>query len=286
MNIGFIGIGIMGSRMAGNLLKAGHSVAVFNRSIEKVSPLLEAGASHWIHLNNPSPKFDVVITMLSDSKAVESVALGDDGFLEHFKGLWIDCSTTTPEFARHIFDFADQHGVRFMDAPVGGSLGQAERAELIFLCGGDAADFAFSAPLFEAMGAKSVHVGDLGMGTSLKLVLNHLLASSMAAFAEALHFGMALGLEKSTLLNILIGGPVVPPYMQMKKEKLAVQSYDAEFPLRLMHKDMQMVSLAAYSVGVPMPVACTVKELFLMAQQAGHGDADFSALAGFLENGR
>ncbi|MEL6824547.1 MAG: NAD(P)-dependent oxidoreductase, partial [Calditrichota bacterium] len=212
------------------------------------------------------------------------VALGEDGFLKAGHRLWIDCSTTNPAFVRRLAEEAEKNNVRFMDAPVAGSLGQAERAELVFLAGGDEADLAAATPLLEAMGNRTAHIGDVGMGMSLKLVLNHLLACSMVAFGEAMHLGMALGIEKEHLLNTLIGGPVVPPYMQMKKNKLQSSVYEAEFPLRLIHKDMQMVASAAAEVSVPLPVANCVKEVFLSAKNAGYEDADFSAVAAFLEN--
>jgi len=283
MKIGFIGLGIMGSRMAANLVNSGYDVAVYNRSREKADSLVELGASLWEHPSDDK-KFDIVITMLADPSALENVAFGENGFLKSGHGLWIDCSTTNPTFVRGLAEEAEKNNVRFMDAPVAGSLAQAERAELVFLAGGDEADVAAAKPLFEAMGSRTAHIGDVGMGMSLKLVLNHLLACSMAAFGEALHLGMALGIEKESLLNTLIGGPVVPPYMQMKKDKLQSGEYAAEFPLRLIHKDMQMVSSAADEVSVPMPVANCVKDIFLSARNAGYEDADFSAIAAFLES--
>lgn len=283
MKIGFIGLGIMGSRMATNLVNSGFDVAVYNRSRDKTAALLELGAALWENPAN-STSFDIIITMLADPAAVEAVAYGEKGFLKAGHGLWIDCSTTNPSFVRKLAEDAEAQNMRFMDAPVAGSLGQAERAGLVFLAGGDEADVATAKPLLEAMGSKTAHVGDVGMGTSLKLVLNHLLASSMAAFGEALHLGMALGIEKDVLLNTLIGGPVVPPYMQMKKEKLQKGVFDAEFPLRLIYKDMQMVSVAAEEVSVLMPLAKCVQEMFMSANNAGFDNNDFSAIAAFLEN--
>ncbi len=129
----------------------------------------------------------------------------------------------------------------------------AEKGELTFLVGGAQKDLDACRPLLSVMGKTIKHVGNTGMGSSLKLVNNMLLGNAMAAFSEALAFGEALGLSRGTLLEALIGSAVVAPFLAAKKEKLATGRYDTEFPLRLMHKDLQLVSAAAYELGVPLP---------------------------------
>ena len=132
------------------------------------------------------------------------------------------------------------------------------------------------------MGKETVYAGGHGMGTSLKVVINHMLASSMAVFAEGAVLGEALGLSQKQLFDVLIGGPVTPPYLTGKREKLTSGNYALEFPLQWAHKDMDMVATAAYEASVPMPVANLVKEQYQRAIQAGWGEEDFSALYGYL----
>lgn len=281
MNIGFIGLGIMGSRMAGNLLQAGHTLIVHNRSQEKGKQLVAKGAIWAATPAAAAAQSDMIITMLPHPDAVTAVLTGEDGLLSGLQpgNLWIDSTTTHPSFARHLAKTAHASGIRFLEAPVAGSKNQAAGAQLVFFVGGEAADVAEATPLFEQMGQRVVHVGPHGMGISLKVVINHLLGTSMAAFAEALTLGQSLGLPREQLLNILVGGVVVPPYMGSKKEMLLADQYEPEFPLRWMQKDMHMVATAAYEQGIPMPLANLTKELFQTAIQIGRGDDDFSAIA-------
>lgn len=285
MNIGFIGLGIMGSRMAGHLQSAGHILTVHNRTKSKAQSLIGAGATWADKPRTAVASAGVVITMLAHPDAVEQAALGDDGFLPAMNqgALWIDCSTVNPSFSRRMADAARAHSVRFMDAPVAGSKNQATAAELIFIVGGEVDDLAVAEPLFTVMGSRYVHVGDIGMGTSMKVVVNMLLATSMAAFAEGLVLGEKLGLSREMMLNVLIGGPVVAPFVGGKRDKIESDDYDPEFPLRWMQKDLHMVTQAAYEVETPLPTANIAKEIYQLAIKQGLGDEDFSAIYRFFK---
>jgi 3-hydroxyisobutyrate dehydrogenase-like beta-hydroxyacid dehydrogenase len=282
VKIAFIGLGIMGSRMAGNLLRAGHDLAVWNRSADKTQGLAKAGARVASTPAETVSQREVVFTMLANPDAVAAAALGRGGFLPAMSrgALWVDCSTVTPVFSRRMAEEAAARGVRFLDAPVAGSLRVAEKGELTFLVGGDQKDLEACRPLLAVMGKTIRHVGGAGMGSSLKLVNNLLLGNAMAAFSEALALGEALGIRRSELLDTLIGSPVAAPFLEGKKEKLASGRYDVEFPLRLMHKDLQLVSSTAYELGVPLPATHAVKELFSQAAAGGLADVDFSGIGG------
>ena len=228
--IGFIGLGIMGSRMAQNLLNEGVSVTVWNRSAEIAHTLKGA-----IVAESPAAlaqTSDIVFTMLPHPEAVRAVAFGENGILSHMRpgSLWVDCSTTYPTFAREQAATAANHNINFIEAPVAGSKNQANDGVLVFFAGGTESDVETAQPFFDIMGTRTIHVGESGMGISLKIVINHLLGTSIAAFAEALALGKSLGLSQETLLNSLIGGPVVPPYMAGKKAKIAEGEFSAEFP--------------------------------------------------------
>jgi 3-hydroxyisobutyrate dehydrogenase/glyoxylate/succinic semialdehyde reductase len=280
MNIGFIGLGIMGSRMASNLQQGGQRLVLFNRTPDKASALVAGGALLAASPAEVGRQADTVVTMLAHPEAVEAAALGPDGFLAALRpgALWIDCSTGNPDFARRMAAAAAMRSIRFLDAPVAGSKGQAEDAQLVFLVGGAAEDVARAQPLLERMGRQVRHIGGHGMGTALKLVLNLLLASAMASFAEGLALGESLGLGQAALLDALIGGPVVAPFVAAKREKLASGRYDAEFPLRWMHKDLAMVAAAAAASGAATPIAAAASDLYRRAIERGLGDLDFSAI--------
>lgn len=284
MQIGFLGLGIMGSRMAANLLKAGHSLAVWNRSSGKDSALVSAGAKRAASPSEAAAGADVLVSMLSTPEVVEECALGQNGFLAALPqgALWIDSSTVNPSFTLRMSAAAAAHGVRMLDAPVTGSKEAAEKGQLVFLVGGAAADLEEARPLFEKMGKAVIHMGEAGKGTSLKVVNNMLVAQAMLAFSETLVLGEALGLERQRLLDFFLGGPIAAPLLSSKRAKLENHEYEAEFPLYLMQKDLHMASISAYEHGVALPSANVAKEIYRLAARSGLAEADFSAIVEFL----
>ncbi len=284
MKIGFIGLGIMGHGMATNLLKNGVDLFIYNRSKVKAIDLIEAGA-HWVDSPAHFGEVDILFTMLAHPEAVTAVSQGSNGFLSHLKkdALWVDCSTLNPTFVKEMAKQAQAHHIRYLEAPVAGTKPQAESGSLVFFTGGNQADVELCDPFFQTMGQKVIPVGEVGQASSLKLVVNLMLATSMAAFAEGIAFGESLGISQERLFNVLIGGPVTPPYLASKRSKLETQEYSPQFPLKWMHKDLQMVSLAAYESQIPMPIAQTTKELYGQAIKAGFGDNDLSAIYAYLK---
>jgi 3-hydroxyisobutyrate dehydrogenase-like beta-hydroxyacid dehydrogenase len=284
VKIGFIGLGIMGSRMAANLQKGGHQLVVFNRSAEKAAPLIKEGA-RWAETPAAvAEQVEVLFTMVAHPDAVKEIALSGDGFLDHLrpKTLWVDCSTVNPSFSRQMAEEARSRGIRFLDAPVTGTKGPAAKGELVFWVGGPEADVQACRPLFDLMGRRVVHGGGYGMGTSLKMVVNVLLAEAMLAFSEGMALGQSLGISQATLLEVLLGGPVVAPAVANKREKIERAEYEADFPLRWMHKDLHLAAVTAYEQGVALPMAAIAKEIYQQAIGSGLGDQDFSAICEFL----
>ncbi len=285
MKVGFIGLGIMGSRMAGNLLKKGHELVLFNRTREKAGPLIEQGASFLDTAAKVAESVPVIITMLPDPAAVSEVALGNNGFLDHLlkDSLWIDSSTVNPSFSRSMAAECKKRSVRFLDAPVAGSKIPAEQAQLIFFVGGDKGDLESSMPLLKAMGKAVFHIGGSGMGTSMKMVNNLLLAGAMAAFSEAMVFGEALEIPREALFDTLLKSPVTAPFLALKRPLIESGDFETQFPLKWMHKDLQLASVTAYECGVAMPDMHAVKESFALAVRSGLGEKDFSALYQYLK---
>jgi 3-hydroxyisobutyrate dehydrogenase-like beta-hydroxyacid dehydrogenase len=284
VTIGFIGLGIMGSRMAANLQAHGNQLVVFNRSRDKADALIRNGAIWGKTPTRTASDVDVLFTMLSEPEAVAATALGPLGFLNAMApgSIWVNSSTVNPSFARRMAEEARAKGVRYLDAPVTGSKEAAARGELLFMVGGDAPDLDFCRPLLASMGTRIIHVGGHGLGSSLKMVNNLLGAVAMAVFAEGAALGQALGVPRQTIFDTFLGGPMVAPMVAAKRAKFERDDYDTEFSLRWMQKDLHLASVSGYEAGVPMAVVNVTKELYRLAMREGYADLDISAMYAFL----
>jgi glyoxylate/succinic semialdehyde reductase len=286
MNIGFMGLGIMGSRMAANLLKAGHSVAVWNRTPGKDETLVQAGARRADTPANAAEGADVIVTMLSTPEVVEETALGAHGFLAALQsgGMWIDSSTVNPSFSRRMAGECAERRLRLLDAPVTGSKAAAETGQLVFLVGGSSADLEEARPLLDVMGRAIVHVGENGMGSALKVVNNMLAAQAALAFAETLVLGEAQGIPRQLLLDFFLSGLIAAPLLKGKREKYESGEFsNADFPLQWMQKDLHLAAITAYEVGVGIPSGNLAKEIYRLAIRAGLGEDDFTGVYALLQ---
>src|SRR6267143_1039998 len=273
MKIGFIGLGIMGSRMAANLQKHGHSLVVFNRTRAKAEPLLGPCGTFSDSPAKVADQVDLLFTMLAHPDAVEQAALRANGFLNYLRpnALWVDCSSVNPSFSKKMAVAAAARQIRFVDAPVTGSAAVAAEGKLVFWVGAEDADLETIRSLLLCMGNKIVHVGGPGMGASMKMVINLLLGNAMAAFAEAMALGEGLGISREVLFDSLLGMPAVAPFLAAKREKIETGNYDPEFPLRWMQKDLHLASVSAYETDVAIPVTNVTKEVYRLAMRGGRG---------------
>ncbi len=284
MKLGFIGLGIMGNRMAMNLVKNNYDLTVYNRTKSKADALIKAGAK-WADTPADAAKdVDILFTMLGDPTAVQDTALGENGLLSSLKknSLWVDCSTVNPSFSKEMNSKAKEKGIRFMDAPVSGTRMPAEKGELAFYVGGEEKDLKEVEPLLKIMGKAIHHMGEAGMGTSIKMVVNLMLGVNMAAFSEAIKLGQKLGLRKEKLFDIMIGGISVPPFMSYKRNKLETDKYDPDFPLRWMLKDLQLDQKTADECNIDLPITKSASNVYTEALKKGFGDLDFSAVYKFV----
>ena len=284
MKVGFIGLGIMGSRMAANLQRQGYALVVYNRTRAKAVPLLGPCGTFTDSPAKLAEQVDVVFTMLPDTDAIEHVALGDEGFLNHLprSAVWVDCSSVNPSYSKKMAAQAASRGVGFVDAPVTGSAIPAAEGKLVFWVGAEPADLEAVRSLLLCMGNRIVHVGGHGMGTGMKMVVNVLLGNAMAAFAEAMALGQGLGVSRDVLFNSLLGMPAVAPFLTSKRKKIETGNYEAEFPLRWQQKDLHFASVSGFETGVAMPVTNAAKELYRLAMMEGHALEDFSAIYAYL----
>lgn len=276
----------MGSRMALNLAHAGYKVYAYNRTPEKTKSLAEAGIEIKDSPGMVANLSNVVISMLSTPEAVQEMALGEEGILAGLgKGnVWIDCSTVNPSFSVQMAEITEQLGYNFLDAPVAGSLQPAEKGELVFLVGGKASIVKYCAPLFKVMGKKTIHAGEHGRGSALKLVNNLVMGLSMYAITEGLLLGESLGLKQDEILNLLEGSPIAAPMIGLKREKIEKGDYTPEFPLQWLQKDLQLAAITAYEQNIALPGVNLVKEMFAQAKKAGKGNLDFMAIYPFLKD--
>ncbi|WP_319577028.1 NAD(P)-dependent oxidoreductase [uncultured Desulfobacter sp.] len=287
MELAFIGLGIMGSRMAANLLKKNKTLTVFNRSVPPIQELVTQGAVAADSYRNAVEDADVVFTMLASPEVVETVAFSEEGFVSAMKknAIWVDCSTVNPSFSRKSFLMAKECGIRFMDAPVSGSKPNAENADLAFFVGAEKGDLDVVKFLLEHMGKKVTHVGEPGKGTALKMLVNSLLAQSMLMLSENILLGETLGFSRDFLLDVLPNMSVCAPFTQAKAEMIRKDDFEVQFPLEWMHKDLHLAALTAYEAGQPLPLANSAKEIYAAAKQDGLGRKDFSAIYQFMKRG-
>lgn len=286
-NIGFIGLGTMGSRMAANLRADGYEMVVFNRTPDKADALVRDGAIRGTSPSAAAAEADVLFTMLADPEAVTSAALGANGFLDALRpgSMWVNCSSVNPSFARRMAEEAGARRVRYVDAPVTGSKDVAARGELVFLVGADPADLEVCRPLLLSMGARIAHIGSVGLGSAMKMVNNVLLAIAMDAFAEGAALGHALGIPRTVIFETLLGGPIMSPFLALKRARIDANDYDdADFSLRLIQKDLHLASVTGYEAGVAMPLANVTKEIYRLAMREGLADQDFSVIYAFLND--
>ncbi|HMB95948.1 MAG TPA: NAD(P)-dependent oxidoreductase, partial [Tepidisphaeraceae bacterium] len=221
--------------------------------------------------------------------AVEEAALGKDGFLSHLAPgrMWVDSSTVNPSFSKKMADIARSRDLRFLGAPVTGSKGPAEEGKLIFWVGGAASDLETCRPLLECMGSKIIHCGGQGTGVSVKMVMNQLLGTFMAAFSEGLILGESLGVSREVLFEALFNGPAAAPLIAVKRPRIEAANFgQADFALRWLQKDLHLAAVSAYETGVAMPLTNAAKEIFRLAIREGHGDEDISAIYGYLAHNR
>lgn len=280
MNIGFIGTGIMGSRMAMNLLTAGYDLTIHNRTRSKCRALLDKGARWAKSPAELASGVEFVFTMLSTPEAVRAVATGEGGFLPAMSegAIWVNCSTVDPDFARNMAELAASHNIGYLDAPVTGTKGPAASGDLVFLVGGKGDAVEKCRPFFDAMGSKTVHLGEAGMGASMKMLFNLMLGCAMVAYSEALVLGEAFGFSKDEVAGALLDAPVTAAFLKAKHPLIAAGDFDEHFPLCWMRKDLHLAADAAYRKGVALPALNSVKELYGLAEHQGLGRKDFAAV--------
>ncbi|MFP5339027.1 MAG: 3-hydroxyisobutyrate dehydrogenase [Gammaproteobacteria bacterium] len=288
MHIGFLGLGNMGAPMARNLLKAGHSLTVFDPFTQAVAALVEAGASAAASPTAVAKAgVEAIVTMLPTAAHVKQVYLGKDGLLAHVgQGvLLIDSSTIDPLSAREVATLAIAQGNPMLDAPVSGGTGGAAAGTLTFMVGGSVSVFDQALPILSAMGKNVVHCGSAGNGQVAKIANNMLLGISMVGVAEAMALGVALGMDAKVLAGIINtssgrcwSSEVYNPFPGVLDNVPAARGYSGGFGSDLMLKDLGLATDAARHARQPVPLGATAQQLYQTFSLQGHGGLDFSAI--------
>lgn len=284
--IGFIGLGIMGQGMARNILKAGFSLAVWNRTASKMDPLEAEGATAASNPADLAAQSDIIVICVSDTPDVEAVIMGEQGVLGGVKpgSLVVDCSTISPIVTRELADVLAERQAAMLDAPVSGGSEGASQGTLSIMVGGAAKDFERAKPVLETMGKKITHVGRNGAGQTVKLVNQILVVGHALALSEAMLFAQAGGVDLEKALEAVSAGAAGSWMLSNRGPQIIRRDWRPGFTVDLQQKDVRLVLGAADELGVPLPGTALIHQLYRTLQARGLGSDGNHALVKALEN--
>ncbi|MFC2013009.1 NAD(P)-dependent oxidoreductase [Chloroflexota bacterium] len=283
--VGFIGLGIMGMPMARNLLKAGFDVVTYNRTAAKAEALAAEGARKADSPAALAEECPVVITIVSDTPDVEAVVLGKNGVIEGIApgSVVIDMSTISPQATRGMAGRLKEKGVDMLDAPVSGGEQGAINGALSVMVGGDAGVFKRCLPVLEAMGKSIVNVGGNGMGQTVKLMNQILVAGALNAVVEALVFGQKAGVDLAKAISVIKGGAAGSWQLENLGPRIIERDFRPGFMVDLIQKDLKLVMEAVAAMQIPLPVTSIINQMYYSLQQSGDGKNGTQALVKALE---
>ena len=282
--IGFVGLGAMGAPMAWNVRDADYELGVYNRTGERMEPFADAGVDTFDSPSDLAADADAVVTMVTGPDALRAVLFGDDGVVSGLSqgATVVNTSTVSRDATEDAGERVRDAGGRFVDAPVLGTVGPAEKGELLVLAGADDDAFEDVRPLLEVFGDVR-HVGDVGDGTGMKLTTNLLLGVMMEGFSEALAFADGQDLPLDEVLDVLQGGVLGAPLFDYKAPLVRERDFDPQFPVDLLFKDLNLVLDAAGDEEVPLPATAATREAANTTRALGHGAEDMMALLKHFE---
>nr|XP_039255840.1 glyoxylate/succinic semialdehyde reductase 1-like isoform X1 [Styela clava] len=278
--IGFIGLGIMGSSMARNLVETGHDVTVWNRTQDKCTSVIKAGAKQGSSPADVVQQCDIIFSCVADPNAVRDIVIGNYGVLQGMssgKG-FVDMSTIDVDTVKEIAEAICMRGGRYLEAPVNGSKKEAEHGQLVILAAGDRSLYMDCYSSFEAMGKKTFFLGELGNGAKNKIIMSMMMGSFMASISESLSLAEKAGLDQYTLLEILNMGALSCPLVKSKGAAVLEGHFPANFPLRHMQKDLRLGLQIGEELEQPLHIAGASNELYKRSKAMGYGDRDMACV--------
>jgi 3-hydroxyisobutyrate dehydrogenase-like beta-hydroxyacid dehydrogenase len=285
--IGFIGLGAMGSRIAGRLLDAGHEVHATNRTRSKAEPLIDRGLQWRTTPRSVAAAADVVFSMVTDDRALDAISAGPDGLLAGLgEGkVYVDMSTVSPHASRQLAEQVRERGAEMLDAPVSGSIPQAQSGTLTIMVGGNPDAFATVEPLLRELGQTVTHVGPNGDGLLLKLAINISLAVQTLAFSEGLLMAERAGVDPAVAAEVMSTSSIGSPMLKARVPLLLHLPDHAWFDIELMQKDIRLARETADDLQIPVPSATVADDMLSQARDLGYAHRDLAALHDVLATG-
>jgi 3-hydroxyisobutyrate dehydrogenase len=283
--IGFAGVGLMGSRMARNLLEKGFPLTVWNRTVARCEPLWSAGAGVAHTPRELAEASDVVVACLSDPAAVEGVVFGADGVLGAARPgfRYVETSTISPGMARRVAEAFREKGADVLEAPMTGSRDGAEKGTLLFMTGGRPELLEELTPVLMAMGRHAIHCGDTGQASLTKLIGNTMISFMLEGLSECLVMGKKGGVAPEKVLEVFMASGFASPYFAFKGGAMARRDFDAHFSVDLLVKDQTLMLGEASAHGVSMPGLAAIREVCQAARAQGYGTEDIAAVVKAVE---
>jgi 3-hydroxyisobutyrate dehydrogenase-like beta-hydroxyacid dehydrogenase len=278
--LGYVGLGVMGSSVTRRLLAAGHTVHVWNRTREKAEPLLEAGAQWADSPREVAERAEIVFTMVTNTAAVRAVFEGEDGILAGLTPgkIYIDMSTASPANSRALAEQVEAAGAQMLDSPVSGTSITVDQGKASLMVGGDADAFERARPILEAIGPKVFHMGDNGTAVALKIAINLSLAVQMLAFSEGVLLAEKSGIDRERVVEAMLASVIASPMVAYRGPLVLGHPDEVWFDCRMMQKDLNLALELGRELEVPLPTTAVTNELLTAANAMGIGDKDFAVL--------
>lgn len=285
LRVGFIGIGAMGTPMAEHIWEAGFPLTVYNRHPTKTEALAAKGVAVGSSCADVARRSDVVITMIGQVAEELEAVLGAGGVLEGAQPgmILVDSSTVGIVASQKMAQAARDVGVRFLDAPVSGSVGPAQQGKLTFMVGGEREALDAVEPVLLAMGERVFHVGPSGAGSAMKVIVNLMIGMTVLTVAETLTLGRQAGLDPQQMLEILGLTAVSSPHLKNKGRAMIERQFEPAFALKYMQKDFDLIMEAAQALKTPLFTSAIAHQVYTAANAAGFGELDYASVVRFLE---
>jgi 3-hydroxyisobutyrate dehydrogenase-like beta-hydroxyacid dehydrogenase len=279
-NLGFVGLGVMGSRMVKRLLDAGHTVTGYNRTKSKAQWLLDAGMKWADTPRAVAQTAEITFSMVTNTEALKAIALGPDGILAGLEPgkIYIDMSTVSPAASREIAAQVTVKSAQMLDAPVSGSVSTLEEGKLSIMVGGDRAACERSRPILEAIGPKVTYVGGNGLAVGMKIATNLSLAVQMLAFSEGVLLAEKSGIARATAVEVLLNSVIASPMVKYRGPFVLKMPDEAWFDVNMMQKDLLLALEMGRGLDVPLPTTAVTNEILTTTRAMGFAEKDFAVL--------
>jgi 3-hydroxyisobutyrate dehydrogenase-like beta-hydroxyacid dehydrogenase len=278
--LGYVGLGVMGSSVVRRLLAAGHDVTVWNRTREKAEPLLEAGATWAGSPRAVAERSEIVFTMVTNTAAVQAVTSGDDGILAGLQAgkIYVDMSTASPANTRALAQIVEESGAQMLDAPVSGTSITVDQGKASLMVGGDVEAFAKAKPVLEAIGPRVFHMGGNGSAVTMKIAINLSLAVQMLAFSEGVLLAEKTGIPREAAVEAMLGSVIASPMVAYRGPLVLGHPEEVWFDCTMMQKDMNLALELGRELDVPLPTTAITNEYLTAANGMGIGERDFAVI--------